>query len=193
MQNPDSLSSSLTGIRCMKPFALLYAMLLFAAPAHALYDPPPEPAIAAVEGAWSGTLRYRDYQNPDRFETLPTRTTVVLSAPDTLTLHAIYDDGPNKTVHSYEQMAFDIKAHRLQWRYGLKADDIGSYDIVASTREGDCHRFTAERKENDSKGLNRYTIALCATQIEFVKLEIDAQGVSLERSRTTLSRASKTP
>ena len=182
----------------MKPFALLYAMLLysmllFAAPAQALYDPPPEPAIAAVEGAWAGTLRYRDYQHPDHFETLPTRTTIVLSAPDTLTLHAIYDDGPGKTVHSYEQMTFNIKAHRLQWRYGLKADDTGSYDIVTNTSDTDCHRFTAERKESDSKGLSRYTIALCPTQIEFVKFEIDAQGVSLERSRTVLSRASSTP
>jgi hypothetical protein len=177
----------------MKPFALAFWMLLFAAPTHALYDPPPEPAIVAAEGEWTGTLRYRDYQHPDRFETLPTRTTIVLSAPDTLTLHAVYDDGPEKTVHSYEQMRFDLANKQLIWRYGLKADDNGRYDIVANAREGDCHRFTAERRENDSKALSRYTIALCATRIEFVKDEVDAQGVSLERSRTMLSRTSKTP
>ena len=177
----------------MKPAALVCLVLLFAAPARALYDPPPEPEIAAAEGTWAGTLRYRDYQNPDRFETLPTRTSVVLSAPDTLVLHAIYDDGPNKTVHSYEQITFDLKADRLQWRYGLKPDDIGNYMIVANTRDDDCHRFTAERTESDNKGLSRYTIALCATQIEFVKFEIDAQGVSLERSRTLLSRVAAAP
>lgn len=174
----------------MKPFTLGCWILLLAAPAHALYDPPPEPAIAAAEGEWNGTLRYRDYQNPDRFETLPTRTTIVLSAPDTLTLHAVYDDGPDKTVHSYEQMRFDLANKQLIWRYGLKADDSGRYDIVAKAREGDCYRFTAERTESDDKGLSRYTIALCATRIELVKDEIDANGVALERSRTALSRIS---
>jgi hypothetical protein len=176
----------------MKPFALLYAMLLFAAPAQALYDPPPEPAIAAVEGAWAGTLRYRDYQHPDRFETLPTRTTIVLSAPDTLTLHAIYDDGPGKTVHSYEQMRFDLTNKQLLWRYGLKADDSGTYDIVTQAHDGDCQRYVAEHRNPDKKDLSRYTIALCTTRIEWVKHEVDAEDVALERSRTTLSRIAPT-
>jgi hypothetical protein len=169
---------------------VLVCLMLFAAPANALYDPPPEPAIAAAEGTWTGTLRYRDYQNPEHFETLPTRTTVVVSAPDTLALHAIYNDGPNKTVHSYEQMRFDLANKLLIWRYGLKVDDSSRYDIVTNAREGDCHWFTVERGKSDDKALSRYTIALCITRIEFVKYEVDAQGVALERSRTTLSRIS---
>ena len=65
----------------------------------------------------------------------------------------------------HEQMTFDLEHNRLQWRHGLKADDIGSYAIVTYTRDDDCHRFTAERTESECKGLSRYTITLCATKI----------------------------
>jgi hypothetical protein len=177
----------------MKQYLLGCSILLLAAPAHALYEPAPEPAIAATEGEWTGSLRYRDYQHPDRFETLPTRIAIALSAPDTLTLHSIYDDGPNKTVHSYESMRFDLAAKRLDWRYGLKEDDIGRFTIVANAQDGDCHRFTAEREIDDKRALHRYQIALCATRLEWTKFEVDAQGVSLERSRTQLARAARAP
>jgi hypothetical protein len=183
----------------MKKRIFLACILFLTAPAHALYDPAPEPSIAAAEGEWIGTLRYRDYQKPDHFETLPTRTVIALSAPDTLAVHAVYDDGPNKVVHSYETMRFDLNAKRLEWRYGLKESGFDGYRIVADGNDGDCRRFTVEsdlqgEKENAAqKGGRRYEITLCATRIEWVKYEVDAQGASLERSRTTLSRGSNTP
>lgn len=75
---------------------------------------------------------------------------------------------PNKTVHSYEQMLLELANKQLIWRYGLKADDSGSYGIVADARYGECQRYTTEHRDTGKKDLSRHTIALYATWIGFV-------------------------
>jgi len=40
----------------------LLAAVLCANNAYALYDPPPDAALDAVQGEWQGTLTYRDYR-----------------------------------------------------------------------------------------------------------------------------------
>ncbi len=170
--------------------SIAYAALLYclsATSAQALYDPAPQPALAAMEGQWVGTLKYRDYQHPDRFETLPTKVSVALSAPDTLVLHYIYDDGPNKTVHSFEQMQFDLDKQRLEWRYGLKKDDVSTYQVISKLEDKGCTLFKSELKDK-AHGLIRITTELCASLLSITKEEVDAQGNASERSRTLLTR-----
>lgn len=72
-------------LACAVPFA-----------GHAMYDPAPLVALAAVEGTWQGTLQYRDYQPPNKRVTLPTRVYVAAASPRELALHYVFNDGPAK-------------------------------------------------------------------------------------------------
>ncbi len=92
------------------------ASAAFAAwPVAAQYPPSPDATLAAVQGAWRGTLTYRDDARPDRNVVLATRLHAALVAPTELALHDVFDDGPGKTVHSYERMAFDFAGGTVTW------------------------------------------------------------------------------
>ncbi|MBL8525291.1 MAG: hypothetical protein JNN20_16545 [Betaproteobacteria bacterium] len=123
--------------------------------AHALYDPPPVVALAAIEGAWQGALEYRDYQPPFKRVTLPTRLFVTASAPKELTLHYIFDDGPKKTVHSYDRLLVDTDAGVVRFS-GLKADDVTTATIVRSASTDGVLEVIAERTQ-DNKGVEEVT------------------------------------
>jgi len=106
-------------------------------PASALYDPKPIPFLEAATGTWAGTLTYRDYQKPDRTVSLKTVMTATLVAPDELALYYVFDDGPGKTVYSYERMTFDLAAHRVLWSSGISKPSRMEYVITAhSAKEG---------------------------------------------------------
>ena len=93
--------------------------------AFALYDAKPEPTFAAIQGEWRGTLAYRDYNQtsqkaasasanaPEKMVTPNTTLFLALAAPNALTLHYVFDDGPGKTVYSYERMNFDFEKNEL--------------------------------------------------------------------------------
>ncbi|MGH8238576.1 MAG: hypothetical protein ACREXP_16350, partial [Steroidobacteraceae bacterium] len=102
---------------------LVAAACLWAGAASALYDPAPDAAFAAVQGAWKGSLTDRDYSKPDRLVTLPTRLFVALGSPNQLVLHFVFDDGPAKTVYSYERMQFDFASNELTWSSVLNQED----------------------------------------------------------------------
>ena len=89
-------------------------LVVFAAslslPAAALYDPKPVGDLSLLQGEWRGTLTYNDYSRPGKLVTLPTTLFAALASPSDLTLHYVYDDGPGKTVHSYERMTFQPDA-----------------------------------------------------------------------------------
>jgi hypothetical protein len=88
----------------------LLISLIAGTPALALYDPKPVEPLAQFEGAWIGSLTYKDYQDPTREVTLPTQMFVALAEPGKLALHYVYDDGPKKIVHSYEALSIDLAA-----------------------------------------------------------------------------------
>jgi hypothetical protein len=67
-------------VRC----AFVVCAVLAFGSAQALYDDKPAAVLSVAEGAWQGTLTYRDYSHPDRTETLPTVLFVALGAPGTL-------------------------------------------------------------------------------------------------------------
>ncbi len=130
---------------------LLTLSCAFPIASYALYDPAPPAALATIEGPWQGTLQYRDYQPPNKRVTLPVRLYVAAASPNELTLHYIFDDGPNKIVHSYDRMMIDIEAGRVRFS-GLKADNVSTAKIVSSKATDEVWEVVAERTE-ETKGV----------------------------------------
>ena len=161
-----------------------------ALPAYALYDPKPDPSLAATQGEWTGSLMYRDYRRPDRMVTLPTRLFVALSAPDTLVLHYVFDDGPGKTVYSYERIRFDFAKNELGWVTGDEARSETTYRIVSTERTADTTRivFEGPGKGDAASGKVRFTIELGAQRVTQKKEEIDAAGGIVVRNTFTFGR-----
>ena len=154
---------------------LIASFALFAASAcplasHALYDPAPVAALTAIEGAWLGTLEYRDNQPPFKRVTLPTRLYVAVASPKELTLHYIFDDGPKMTVHSYDRLTIDLDAGTVRFS-GLKADDVTLATVIGSKTTDAVLEVTAERSQ-ETKGVmevTRYRLRLGANAFEVLK------------------------
>lgn len=156
-------------------------------PVGALYNPAPDSSLAAVQGEWAGTLTYRDYSKPDRLVTLPTRLFIALGSPGELVLHFVYDDGPSKTVYSYERMQFDFSSNELRW------SSLGEQDSPTMCRIGEQmlekpvgRRLTCEHAD-DGK-IERYKLVLTPDRLDISKEEIDASGTSLLRNQYKFSR-----
>jgi hypothetical protein len=157
-------------------------------PAHALYDPRPDASLALAQGECVGSLTYRDYQQPDRMVTLPTRLFAALGAPDTLVLHYVFDDGPGNTVFSYESVRFDFARNALTWTTG-DADRTGTdYRIVSVDRQPTLTRLVFEGMAKD-EGRVRVTIEVEAERLLLRKEEIDASGNALLRNTFAFRRA----
>lgn len=162
----------------MQPLVRLAFALACAAPlaGHALYDPAPLPALTAVEGAWQGTLQYRDYQPPHKRVTLPTRVTVAAASPSELALHYVFNDGPAKTVHSYDRLLIDLDANLVRFS-GAKPEDVSSAAIVNRKTVEGVLELVAERAEparadKDGKSgmeVTRYQLRLGRDVFEVLK------------------------
>jgi hypothetical protein len=117
----------------------LLISLIAGTPALALYDPKPVEPLAQFEGAWTGSLTYKDYQDPTREVTLPTQMFVALAEPGKLALHYVYDDGPKKIVHSYEALSIDLAAKTAHWSEEINkpavAYRITLYEAKANSSE----------------------------------------------------------
>lgn len=167
-------------------FLLLAILALPFGQALALYDPAPDAALAGVQGEWHGTLTYRDYSNPDRLVTLPTRLFVALGGPDELVLHFVFDDGPAKTVHSYERMKFDVKAGRIAWASGTAGEPAVTHQVMADSVVGDVREVTFERV--DAHGRARFVLRLSPTALSLAKDELASTGEATFRNRYEFSR-----
>lgn len=167
--------------------SLLFALTIFtAAPASALYDSKPDPLLAPAIGQWAGTLTYRDYQQPDRMVTLNTVMTATLAGPNQLALYFEFDDGPGKTVYSYESMQFDLAAKQLVWISGAGKPERTTYTITASSVVDGKGMVAFENK--GEHGINRYRLELSASQWLLEKNEVDASGTSRLRNRYRFER-----
>ena len=113
--------------------AAAFSSLIVFTPARALYDPKPVEPLAQFEGAWTGSLTYKDYQDPTRQVTLPTQMFVALAEPGKLALHYVYDDGPKKIVHSYEALSIDLAAKTALWTEELNKPPVAYRVISAQT------------------------------------------------------------
>jgi hypothetical protein len=116
----------------LRPLALLAAcaVLTLGAATHA-----PSPATqlhARLAGRWTGTLRYRDYQDSARFVTLPTELEGTLASDSTwVRLDFTYDDGPGKTVRDRDRFELDAAARVIRWGTEAKGNDRARYDVTA--------------------------------------------------------------
>lgn len=166
---------------------LLACALLLSVPAHALYDPAPDAMLVQMQGEWQGSLTYSDYSEAGKLVTLPTRLAVAPAAPDSLTLYYVFDDGPGKTVYSYESMRFDLAGNEVTWRSGIGETSQTQSRIVSNVQDGDVRRLVFERTE-ESDTL-RYTLETGANLLVLQKEEIDAGGMAQFRNRYVFTRA----
>ena len=166
---------------------LLACALLLSVPAHALYDPAPDALLVQMQGEWHGTLTYSDYSEAGKMVTLPTRVYIAPAAPDSLTLHYVFDDGPGKTVYSYENMRFDLAGNAVTWRSGASETSQTVSRIVSSVQDGDVQRLVFERK--DDGDTLRYTLETGANLLVLQKEEVGADGVAQFRNRYAFTRA----
>ncbi|MDY7539102.1 hypothetical protein QN372_09460 [Undibacterium sp. RTI2.1] len=160
---------------------LALLVCLFAAPAFALYDPKPDAALSAVQGEWKGALTYRDYSKPDRLVTLPTRLFIALGAPNELVLHYVFDDGPSKTVFSYERMNFDLLKNEIAWASGSAEKAVSIGRITSNSVDSNGRQILFERKDGDK--LDRYRLELSAGAFKLFKDEVSADGTTTFRNK----------
>jgi hypothetical protein len=165
---------------------LTAAAALVPARALALYDPRPSPLLALAPGAWTGTLTYRDWSNPDKLVTLACKLSVALSAPEELALFYVFDDGPGKVVYSYERMSFDFKATSLSWLSGVSKPSTSLYVITRSTSSAEEAELLFERTADG--GSDKCTLALSRSTWSLSKIEHDASGVQTFRSKYQFRR-----
>ena len=167
---------------------LIAALVVLAAlPAHALYDPKPAGPLARLQGEWRGELTYDDYSNPGKLVTLPTRVFVALAAPAVVTLHYEFDDGPTKTVYSYEQMTFDFAGNRVEWAAGVEKRETSSYRIISSAVDGARWRIVFESVA-DGSATSVYTLETSDDELSLKNEEVDRAGVKTFRNEYKLRR-----
>lgn len=171
----------------MRKRSVLFSLgALFAQPSLALYDPKPSALLVPALGAWRGTLVYADYQNPDKTVTLQTRLVVTLSGPEELSLYYVFDDGPGKTVYSYERMTFDSAKQELVWASGVTKPSTSTYKINLATATNNGSKIEFDRAVES--GLDSYTLEVNASSWQLTKREIRAGKQELQRNRYEFAR-----
>ncbi len=171
-----------------RPIVFFLIVILFCSPgAFALYDAAPDAALAAAQGEWRGTLTYRDYSQPDRLVALPTRLFVALGAPNQLVLSYAFDDGPGKTVFSYEVMTIDLPAKRITWTTGTDKNDTSTLGITSSSEEGAAVRQLVFEQSKEKK-IERFTMEVGASKLSLRKDEVAPDGSVTNRNQYTFSR-----
>lgn len=170
-----------------KRTALFAIGALVAQPALALYDPKPNALLTAAIGAWRGSLTYADYQTPDRLETLQTQVTVTFNGPDELALYYVFDDGPGKTVYSYERMNFDLGNNELRWTEGSAKPSTMAYRVTsASSVDG---QTVIEFERAAEGGVDQHRLEINPRAWLLTKREKRAGKDVLQRSKYQFARA----
>jgi hypothetical protein len=100
---------------------------------------------------------------------LPTRLFVALSAPNELVFHYAFDDGPSKTVFSYERMSFDFNNNQLSWSSGTAEKSLSIFQITSNTSEGGTRRLTFEGRNGEKT--DRYTMVLSHRELRLAKMK----------------------
>ncbi|MDN3922455.1 hypothetical protein [Roseateles violae] len=166
--------------------ALVFAALVLAVSASAQSASAPQADLAAAQGAWSGKLTYRDYSRPDRLVTLPARLFVALSGPSELVFHYVFDDGPSKTVYSYERMTFDFAGNLISWTSGHPGIKTTQNRIMSSQAQDGGRVIVFEREDGETK--SRYVLSLHPKALSLGKEESTPSGEFQFRNRYEFSR-----
>jgi hypothetical protein len=165
---------------------LTIVAVLASLPAYALYDPKPAAELAGMQGEWRGQLTYDDYSKPGHLVTLPTTLFSALSTPTTLALHFVFDDGPGKTVHSYEQLTFDFALGQVAWSSGGDKPAVQALRIVSKSQEGDRVQVVFASDEPGHEAV--HSLAVDATQLTLKKEEVDGNGARHFRNEYRFKR-----
>ena len=167
---------------------VLGLLALLAAPrSFALYEPPPHPALKHLPGTWRGVLTYRDWSKPDRLVTLPCRLYVSLLTPVDASLYFVFDDGPGKTVHSYDRWLFNFTRGEMVWAAAGDKEEQTTYriDSEAATDEGSSLVLA---RAVEGKTL-RQQVDISARALKINKVEVGADGQAVFRNGYELARA----
>ena len=178
------MKDAIMQIRTFLSSVLVGLLLLPAGAAFALYDAKPDEGLTKMQGEWSGKLTYRDYRNPEKMVSLPTRVFIALASPNELVLHYVFDDGPNKKVYSYDRMEFNYSSNSLTWVSGGKA--APAYKITSVSNSGTQQQINFERQE--TAHLARYVLQLSAKEFSLSKEEVAANGEASFRNRYEFKR-----
>jgi len=155
--------------------------------AFALYDATPDADLSTMQGEWRGELSYLDYSGSGKRVTLPTKVFVALAAPSRLVLHYVFDDGPGKTVYSYEQMSFDLARGSLQWKTGDSEKSLERFRILSSVHEAG--RWKVVFVNDSKKEPHRYTLEVGSEDFSFQKEELQGSEPATLRNTYCLRRA----
>ncbi|NCP65682.1 MAG: hypothetical protein GW763_12835 [Paraglaciecola sp.] len=170
----------------MRQLMLSALLSVLISPAFALYDSKPLPEVAALQGQWQGTLIYNDYSAPGKLVTLQTTLFAALSKPNEIIWHLVFDDGPNKTIYSYERMQFDFNAATVVWTSGADKPSSETYAIIDVKKAGELTTFQFEvTKEAET---SRYFLVSSATSLQFTKYEIDENAQQVMRNQYQFER-----
>ena len=173
-----------------KRVLLLVACWLIGPAALAAHDPAPGEMLSAIEGTWEGRLSYRDYQPPHAMVELPTRLFVAAEAADSLALHFVYDDGPGKIVHGYQQMRFDLAGGTLAWRSGSVTPESVTCAIEEFEEAGGrwTVSFECPPPPGEDGGPSRHRMEASAGAWTLQKQERTTEGAWLLRNRYEFRR-----
>jgi hypothetical protein len=172
-------------------FLLMAAALAYTARADALYDPPTDATVSRLQGEWRGTLTYDDYSHPGQRVTLPTTLYIAASSPHEVVLHYVFDDGPGKTVYSYERLAIDAAAKTVRTSAGVGERKEEKATLVSESETAGVRTIVFET--TGEKGRDRQTLDIGADTLVWRKEEIVGQQAPRFRNRYEFRRAGARP
>ena len=185
LTNGRFLKPSEISMRSIMVIALL--ALWFSLPAYALYDGKPASELRDAPGTWHGTLTYNDYSEPGKLVTLQTTAFVSMIGPNELAVFYVFDDGPGKTVYSYEQMRFDFAKAEVQWTSGAEKKHVTISHIDSNEPAGEGRRIVFKTAAGDH--VDRQTFTVSANEFVLRKDEIDHAGRSTMRDEYQFQRS----
>ena len=126
-----------------------------------------------LAGHWSGTLTYKDYRDPTRRVTLPTLLDISHERDSAaLRLVFTYDDGPGKTVYSYDRLAFDASGAVMTWddTAAVKPQTFAVTAYRVDLAAGLIHLVAeTEGEDNDKPATLRETIMIARDSVRILK------------------------
>jgi len=153
--------------------ALATCVALGAWTAHGPAAPTRASLYHALAGEWNGSLDYKDYSNPDRRVTLPTKLRVQFSTDSAaLLMHYTYDDGPGKIVESDDRFSVDAKLTRVTWgsvRDTNPQQFVARASMVAQPAGTEQFIFEGEGRDDNKPATIRETFTISAKSLRILK------------------------
>jgi len=150
----------------------------------------------ALIGRWTGTLEYKDYSPPYGRVTLPTIFEIAPRKDGGVMLHAIYDDGPGKTVTSDDRFILSADGATLDWT-GTKEKTPEIFRVLVLSRDVSTQEIRLvgewEGADDNKPATIRETITLAASALTVLKEVRFTGGTYSFRHEYRMTRASVAP